>query len=200
MIHYLYRAIISPLIAPSMSPIHIIIWVSAVIFQLANGLSIGGWLAGYGPTTQLEWQNSAGGYDVGARMGIGLLVWVLGFLGNMYHDDELREIRRTALREQKERGEADRGKPGKQKSVDKVYMIPQNGLFRWILYPHYVLEWVEWSGFWLMGGLGCVPARTFLLNELGTMIPRGIQGVTWYVNRFGKEKVGSRKAFIPGVI
>ena len=183
-----------------MSPMHIIIWASAVAFQLVNGLSIGGWLAGYGPTTQLEWQNNAGGYDVGVRMCLGLLIWVFGFLGNMYHDDELREIRRAVLKEQKKREEAGSRKSGKPKGVDKVYMIPQNGLFKWILYPHYLLEWVEWSGFWLMGGLGCVPARNFLLNEMAAMIPRGVQGVTWYVNRFGEEKVGRRKAFIPGIL
>jgi 3-oxo-5-alpha-steroid 4-dehydrogenase 1 len=201
-IHYIYRAIIAPLIAPSMSPIHIIVWIFAVCFQLANSISIGGWLAGYGPSTPLEWENSAVGYDVTMRLGLGLLVWTVGFLGNMYHDDELREIRRAALREQKKREAAEGGTSGKGKGkgVDKVYMIPQNGLFRWILYPHYVLEWVEWSGFWLMAGVGCVPARSFLLNEIAAMVPRALRGLPWYVKRFGKERVGNRKALIPGVL
>jgi 3-oxo-5-alpha-steroid 4-dehydrogenase 1 len=196
-IHYLNRAILGPLIAPSMSPIHILVWALAVCFQVTNGLSIGGWLGGYGPTSRLEWQNTALGYDVGVRVGLGLLVWAVGFAGNVYHDDELREIRRTAMRDQKKKEAAD---GGKGKGVDKVYLIPQNGLFRWILYPHYVLEWVEWGGFWLMAGSGCVPARNFLLNEIAAMVPRAYRGRRWYVERFGKEKVGGRKALIPGLL
>lgn len=183
-----------------MSPIHIFVWLMAVHFQIANGLSIGGWLGGYGPTTDLDWQNSELGYSVGARFGLGLLIWALGFAGTVYHDDELREIRRAALREQKKREATDGGKYGKGKGVDKVYMVPEGGLFKWILYPHYLLEWVEWSGFWLMGGLAFVPARNFLQNEIAAMVPRALQGVPWYINKFGKEKVGSRKALIPGVL
>ena len=49
-------------------------------------------------------------------------------------------------------------------------------------------------------GWGCVPARTFLLNEIATMLPRALQGKQWYVEKFGKEKVGNRKAVIPGLL
>lgn len=97
-------------------------------------------------------------------MSEGLMVWALGLLGNIFHDDELREIRRAALRNQKKREqEKDEGRTpsplkwqarltsagqvGEKKGVDKVYMIPQNGLFRWIFYPHYLCEWIEWSMF-----------------------------------------------------
>lgn len=183
-----------------MSPIHILVWLFAVCFQLANGLSIGGWISGYGPSTQLEWQERAVGFDVASRVGLGLIVWTVGYLGNMYHDDVLRELRRVALREQKKRDASDGTVPVSGKGVDKVYMVPQNGLFRWILYPHYVLEWVEWAGFWLIGGWDCVPARNFLFNEISAMAPRAIRGLPWYINRFGKERVGNRKALIPGVL
>jgi 3-oxo-5-alpha-steroid 4-dehydrogenase 1 len=183
-----------------MSPIHIVVWIAAICFQITNGLSIGSWLAGYGPTTHLEWKNGAMSYGVGVRMGLGLLLWALGFAGNIYHDDVLRDIRRAAMREQKKREEADAGSAGKGKGVHKVYKIPQNGLFGWILYPHYLLEWIEWSGFWLVAGLDCVPARNFLLNEIAAMTPRAYRGREWYVKRFGREKVGGRKAIIPGII
>ncbi|KAJ5120593.1 uncharacterized protein N7515_009981 [Penicillium bovifimosum] len=34
----------------------------------------------------------------------------------------------------------------------KVYVIPPaRGVFRYILYPHYVFEWLEWTGFSLAG-------------------------------------------------
>jgi 3-oxo-5-alpha-steroid 4-dehydrogenase 1 len=217
--HYAYRALLAPLLLnPSMSPIHPLVWVSAVAFQLANAVSLGGWLGGYGPTTAAEW---------GARstaMRLGLVLWVFGLLGNMYHDDELREIRRAALRAQRRREleeaekeqqqeqeqaqeKGEKGEKGEkkkqqqqQKGVDKVYMLPENGLFRFILYPHYVCEWIEWAGFWMVGGRACGPARSFLLNEMASMVPRALQGKRWYVKRFGREKVGRRTALIPGVI
>ena len=131
------------------------------------------------------------------------MIFAAGLVGNIYHDDELREIRRAAARNIKRREEAQgekKNEGGKAKSVDKVYMMPQNGLFTWILYPHYLCEWVEWCGFWMIGGLGCVPVRIFVINEIATMTPRAVQGKRWYTERFGREKVGGRKAVIPGII
>ena len=127
------------------------------------------------------------------------MVFALGFLGNIYHDDELREIRRAAARNQ-QRKQADQQDPKKKTLVDKVYMMPANGLFRLVLYPHYLCEWIEWAGFWMVGGLGCVPARIFLINEIAAMLPRAIRGREWYIDRFGRDKVGRRKAVIPGIL
>ncbi|MCJ1259424.1 hypothetical protein MMC24_007261 [Lignoscripta atroalba] len=193
-IHYLYRAILAPLfLNPSMSPIHLLVWTSALSFQIINATCIGGWLAAYGPVTTKEWEGRVLWIEVG------MMIFAAGLLGNIYHDDELREIRRAAARDQKRREEAQAEK-GQKKNVDKVYMVPENGLFRVILYPHYLCEWIEWSGFWMIGGLGCVPARNFVINEITTMTPRAVQGWNWYVQRFGKEKIGSRKAVLPGVL
>lgn len=202
-VHYLYRALLSPLVLnPSMSPIHPLVWLFAFGFQIVNSISIGSWLAGYGPTRIEDWADRPGWIQ------LGMIIWAVGLLGNIYHDDELREIRRTALRKQRQQEkeqddsttrEAGKGK-GKGKGVDKVYLMPQNGLFHFILYPHYVCEWIEWAGFWMVGGLHCVPARTFLFNEISTMTPRALQGKRWYLDRFGADRVGSRTALIPGVL
>ena len=128
-----------------------------------------------------------------------MIMFGVGLLGNFYHDDELREIRRAAARKQ-ERREKARSEKGPNKNVDKVYMVPENGLFKLILFPHYLCEWIEWCGFWMIGGLGCVPARAFVVNEVFTMTVRAIQGWHWYVERFGKEKIGNRRAVIPGIL
>lgn len=176
-----------------MSPIHLLVWSAALSFQLFNSICIGGWLAGYGPTTTKDWEGSA------VRIELGMMIFALGLLGNMYHDDELREIRRAAARNQKRKEEAQNEK-GEKKSVSKVYMVPENGLFRIILYPHFLCEWIEWCGFWMIGGVACVPARAFVINEIATMTPRALMGKRWYLNRFGKEKIGSRKAVIPGIL
>ena len=197
MVHYVYRAVLSPLLNPSMSPVHAVVWLSAVIFQVINATSIGGWLAGHGPTSALDWSGRSGWIQ------LGIIIWAAGLLGNIYHDDELREIRRAAAaRAQTIDGDVTnaKGQKRKTKRVDKVYMMPQNGLFRFILYPHYVCEWIEWAGFWIVGGGRCTPARTFVLNEIATMAPRALQGKRWYLARFGRNQVGGRGALVPGVL
>lgn len=180
---------------PSMSPIHITVWAAALGFQLINATCIGGWLGGFGPTTNEEWS----GKSIGPRIEVGMMIFAVGLLANIYHDDELREIRRAAARNQKKRQER-QGEKGDGKGVDKVYLVPENGLFRAVMFPHYFCEWFEWGGFWCVGGLACVPARTFVINEVATMLPRALQGRQWYVQKFGREKIGERKAVIPGII
>lgn len=189
--HYLYRAWLYPYLQPTMSPIHVLPFVSAIAFNTVNGLSIGGWLAGYGRTTNADWAGDL------YRIEIGMVIWGWSWLLNIFHDDDLREIRRSALRMQKEKAEKEGKTP---EGVDKVYMIPKNGLFHFILYPHYLCEWFEWAGYWMIGGWDCVPARSFLINEIVTMLPRALQGKRWYIQKFGKERVGNRKAIIPGLL
>ncbi|KAG6009455.1 hypothetical protein E4U21_002370 [Claviceps maximensis] len=197
-IHYTYRALIFPLIQPSMSPIHILVALMALAFQLLNGISIGAWLAAYGPVTAEAWVlHSSVGQFV-----IGIAIFYIGLASNFFHDEELREIRRTEQRRQ-ERILGQRPGPdrrGAKISVQKHYQIPQAGLFRYVLYAHYLSEWVEWTGFLMAAGWGCVPAWTFLINEVCAMLPRAVKGKKWYMDKFGEEKVRGRWAVLPGVI
>jgi 3-oxo-5-alpha-steroid 4-dehydrogenase 1 len=189
-----------------MSPIHIFVWGMAFCFQLINAVSIGGWLGGYGPTTRAEWANFQGNYIAAARMELGLMLWAVGFILTIFHDDELREIRRAASRKQKKLAEQADPSTGKGKAadgktgVDKVYVIPKNGAFKWILFPHYLFEWLEWTGYAIMGGSNFGPGRSLIINEIATMLPRALQGKRWYIERFGKDKIGGRKAIIPGIL
>lgn len=191
-IHYIYRAILAPLwLNPSMSPMHPIVWISAFGFQVFNAISIGGYLAGYGPTTQEYWSGRQ------EAQFVGLVIWCWGLLGNIFHDDDLREIRRHADRKQRKEAK-EQGKP--IEGVDKIYMIPKNGLFKYVLHAHYLCEWIEWAGWWLIGGLAFHPGRNFLINEITTMLPRALQGKRWYEKKFGVQKLEGRKAVIPGLI
>ena len=176
-----------------MSPIHVVVWLGATIFQIVNGVCIGGYLAGYGPQSVYDWAGTA------PRIEIGTMIFVAGLAGNILHDDELREIRRAAAREQKQKAQI-QGEKVKEAKVDKVYKIPKNYLFSVVLYPHFFCEWVEWCGFWVIGGFACVPARIFVTNEIATMLPRALNGRRWYIRRFGKETIAERKAVIPGII
>ncbi|KAM0689819.1 hypothetical protein Q7P36_010690 [Cladosporium allicinum] len=193
-IHYVYRALICPLTAPSMSPIHPLVFISACAWNLMNGLSIGGWVGGYGPQTSGDWAGRL------YSMEIGLVIWGWGLLGNMFHDDDLREIRRSVIRMRKEKAAKEGKTEAQMEGVDKLYMLPKNGLFHYVLHAHYLCEWIEWTGFWILAGLGCVPARSFLFNEIATMLPRALAGKRWYEEKFGKEKVAGRKAVIPGLL
>jgi 3-oxo-5-alpha-steroid 4-dehydrogenase 1 len=191
-IHYLNRALISPLILnPSMSPIHPLVCLMAAGFQLANSISIGGWLAGYGPMSQ---------HQASSRMPyviLGFVIWFIGFILNIRCDDQLREIRRKASRKQKARAEKEKKSIN---TIDKVYELPSGELFDYCLDPHYFTEWVEWLGFWIIGGANCFPAQYFLMNEISTMLPSALRGKRWYIDKFGNDKVGSRTAVVPGII
>lgn len=62
-------------------------------------------------------------------------------------------------------------------------------------------EWIEWSGFCLIGGgpARFLPAALFVINEIATMLPRAIQGKGWYEEKFGK-KAPKRWAAVPGFV
>ncbi|KKA30416.1 hypothetical protein TD95_004580 [Thielaviopsis punctulata] len=194
-IHYIYRAILFPLLQPSMAPIHPLIWLSAVCFQVCNGISLGGWLGGYGDAHFT-------GVWAHVRFGAGVCVFFAGLAGNYVHDEELRQLRRTATNTQEPGKTAT--EHGMKASVagqgQDRYKLPQARLFRYILYPHYLCEWIEWLGFWMAAGWTCGPARAFVVNEVAAMLPRAIRGRQWYVEKFGAERVGKRWAVIPGLV
>ncbi|OAA55814.1 3-oxo-5-alpha-steroid 4-dehydrogenase family protein [Niveomyces insectorum RCEF 264] len=214
-IHYCYRAVLFPLIAPSMSPLHGAVWLMGVNFQLCNAICLGGWLAAYGPRTAADWSAQLGSWPT-VQFVAGVAVFFLGLAANYYHDDVLRAIRwrekerrAVAARQAKKDGgrttdgngaSAASVSPPRVPAVDKHYQLPEAGLFRYMLYPHYFVEWVEWTGFYMAAGWSCVPARMFVVNEIAAMLPRAVRGRAWYIERFGAEKVGSRWTIIPGVL
>ncbi|KAG7285404.1 hypothetical protein NEMBOFW57_010031 [Staphylotrichum longicolle] len=193
-IHYSYRAILYPFLQPSMSPLHILIFLAGLSFQLLNGLCIGAHLAAYGPVTA----------PPGRRPPSSPLASPCSTSASWPTTTTTTSCARSAARAAPARARAardggDAGSNANSKGVDKHYEMPQAGLFKVVLYPHYLVEWVEWFGFWMAAGWGCVPARCFLLNEVAAMLPRAVRGKRWYVEKFGEEAVGRRWAVIPGV-
>jgi 3-oxo-5-alpha-steroid 4-dehydrogenase 1 len=175
-----------------MSPMHIFVWLSAIGFQVLNATSLGSWLAAYGPVTASAWDPATGGVGL-PQFCLGVAVFYAGLAANFFHDEELRQIRRREARRQREQGKAGGG-------VAKHYRIPEAGLFRYMLYPHYFCEWIEWTGFWIAAGWGCTPARAFLVNEIFTMLPRAVNGRAWYAETFGEDKIKHKYAVIPGIL
>lgn len=171
-------------------------WASAVGFQLVNGTLIGSWLAAYGPVTKEAWNAQLSPFPT-LQLAVGVTLFFLGLSANYYHDEELRVIRRREQQRQERLAKQPGAKPG---SVDKHYQIPQAGLFEYVLYPHYLVEWVEWTGFYIACGFNCLPALMFVVNEVAAMLPRAVSGRRWYVAKFGEEKIRSKRAIIPGVL
>ena len=78
--HYINRSIVSVIMSPSngFSPMNIAVPLSAIFFNFVNG-----WLNGW-------WLGSAGGSKVdqaSLSYWSGLVVMVIGFIGNVYHDE-----------------------------------------------------------------------------------------------------------------
>jgi len=194
-IHYTYRALLFPFLQPSMAPIHALVWLFAGVFQVFNGTLIGSWLAAYGPTTGEAWEAQLWGGT--AQFVFGISLFYFGLATNYYHDDELREIRRREMARQERIARKEGRDP---RSVSKHYSVPEAGFFKYMLYPHYFVEWVEWTGFWIACGWRCAPAMMFVVNEVAAMLPRAVRGKGWYEEKFGKEKIRGRWAVIPGVI
>jgi 3-oxo-5-alpha-steroid 4-dehydrogenase 1 len=194
-IHYSYRAVLFPFLQPSMADMHVVMALFATVFQLTNGLCLGSWLAAYGPRDQAAWRAQLAPLPT-LQFAAGIAIFYLGLAANYYHDEELREIRRREERRQA-RIAREQGRPAA--SVTKHYAIPEAGLFRYMLYPHYFVEWIEWTGYYMACGWGCVPARMFVINEFFAMLPRAVRGKRWYEERFGKEKIRGKWAVLPGI-
>ncbi|OGM47077.1 hypothetical protein ABOM_003746 [Aspergillus bombycis] len=173
LIHYANRAVISPLVAaPSMSPIHALITVSGLAFNWFTSTSLAAWLVGYHVPVAGYRTDGFGDSDTSTTRPVisdylpylGLVLFFLGMAGNIISERTFFRLRREAadqLHTQKE----SHAKNAANK-YSKVYVIPPaQGLFRFILYPHYVFEWLEWTGFILVG-TAVYPASGAVAPEL----------------------------------
>ncbi|KAJ4551745.1 hypothetical protein HRR77_002974 [Exophiala dermatitidis] len=194
-LHYAYRAVISPLyLAPSMSPIHPIIAAAMAFHQFVNSSNIACGLV-------YSAKDIEHGPIISFASIFGLFLFLLGFAGNIRAENTLFNLRRgAAKRKAKSEGKA-------QITYDKVYVVPPaEGLFKYVLFPHYVFEWIEWAGYWILAGrwgLGWgyrSPALWFLIVEVATMLPRAVSGRRWYEEKFGKRAVAGRAGAIPGLL
>lgn len=178
LIHYANRAIVSPwFAAPSMSPIHLLVASFAVLFNWFNSSSIAAWLVGYhvpvsqgfktdgaaaGPSTATFFHgHQPPPFSTRVLPVIGLALFVVGITGNIYSERALYRLRR----EEADKRSAKKESTNCGNKYSKVYVMPpRQGVFRFILYPHYVFEWVEWLGFALVG-TAVFPSRQFAITS-----------------------------------
>ncbi|EXJ80149.1 hypothetical protein A1O1_08291 [Capronia coronata CBS 617.96] len=176
-----------------MSPIHPVVAAAMALHQFANSSNIACGLVYAAPTGNDGTRPLASFASV-----VGLILFFLGLAGNIAAENTLFELRRgAAKRKAKSEGRV-------QITYDKVYVVPPpEGLFKYLLFPHYVSEWLEWTGFWILAGAWGLswgyrsPALWFLVVEVTTMLPRAVTGRRWYEEKFGKRAVARRAGAIP---
>ncbi|KAK4941838.1 hypothetical protein LTR10_018314 [Elasticomyces elasticus] len=200
-IHYVNRAFIMPLFtAPSMSPIHPIIAAAMALHQYLNSSNIGSWLV-YSTLEGDFWDRTIFSFNAVCLTIVGLAMFNEGLWSNIQAETTLHNLRRDAAkRRAKSEGKV-------EVTYDKVYVIPPpEGYFKNILFPHYVWEWLEWTGYWILGGAWGLgwgyqsPALWFVIVEIATMLPRAVRQLGWYEEKFGKRAIAGRAAVIPGYL
>lgn len=193
LVHYANRSLVSTCRNPSRARMHLAVPLSAIVFNAANGFTVGMYVAGgFADST------AAAGHQDGALVPsgglrpdswwarplfwIGMTVWLVGFASNIYHDEVLYSLKRER------RGPSPSPNPATARSqVDTPssslssgggggggsrYSIPprSKGLFRYVSHPSYLSEWLEWTGYLLATfSLGPAPFP----SHAATLVSRG---------------------------
>ncbi|KAF8624411.1 hypothetical protein AX15_005892 [Amanita polypyramis BW_CC] len=170
LVHYANRALISPLRAPSRSKSHIIIPLCGTSFNVINGFLMGAYLTS--PYARMYLGKAYTFQRTSFYVGIGL--WFIGFVGNVVHDEILADIRRKAKSKGKGKAEEDQdGKKDKPNGspMKEYYGIPHGLLYRYISFPNYLCEWIEWFGFALAAApLPIDPSPSALIKDVVNML------------------------------
>lgn len=165
--HYINRSIVFPLRFPNKQKLMpLTIMINAVVFNVVNS-SINGYYLGsvkpyYDHDYYMQWCFIAG-----------ILLFVLGWLINIYSDNVLLGLR----------------KPG-----ESGYKIPHGGLFEYVSAPNYLGEMIEWLGYAI--AVGGLPAWSFAVWTAANLVPRAMAHHHWYQQQF-PDYPANRKALIP---
>lgn len=154
LIHYTNRAIIYPMRATSMAPIHVLTFTCSVFFNLLNGYTNGMWIGRHSNATDTQFW-------------CGMAIWATGFVSNIYHDSILFHLRRK----------------NQEKDNKKKYFIPHGGLYEYISCPNYFSESVEWLGY-CVASHASIPSVIFAVATMANLFPRAWKTHAWYKNQF----------------
>ena len=149
----------------------IVVMLSGWIVTTLHGYLNAVFISQLGEHLTLEWLSDP-------RFIIGLLIYFTGYTLNIYSDAIIRRLR---TKEEVAKG-------------DKIYHIPQGGLFRYVSNPSYFAELLSFLGFaiatWSLG------AVFILLVSAANLIPRALQIHQWYQKKFDNYP-SQRKVMIP---
>jgi len=166
-LHYVQRAVIFPFrLKTKGKKMPVIIVLSAILFNGVNGFINGYWLSKFVLDSDTVRFNNL-------HLLVGIVLFLLGFVINQYHDQLLIKLR----------------------SGKKIgYEVPYGGLFKYVSCPNYFGEIISWLGFFIVT-LG-LPAFAFLVWTLVNLIPRALDHHKWYKKEF-QNYPEDRKAVFP---
>jgi hypothetical protein len=168
-IHYFNRVIIFPLrIRITGKKMPLVIMIFALFFNLINGFINGYWIGKLSPSYAENWLTDP-------RFILGSILFVSGFVINLYHDRILINLRKSG----------------------GGYKIPFGGLFRFVSCPNFLGEIIEWAGFALM--TWCLPTLSFFIWTMVNLIPRALDHHRWYRKNF-RDYPKNRKAVFPSLL
>lgn len=104
---------------------------------------------------------------------VGLVMFIVGIVGNFYHHTLLSKLR---------------------KNNEKEYKIPMGGLFKLVICPHYFFEIMIFFGFSFISQTPL--AFACALGDSCYLIARSYETKKWYVNKF-EDFPNSIKCVIP---
>jgi 3-oxo-5-alpha-steroid 4-dehydrogenase 1 len=200
LIHYINRSTIYTYRAISIAPINIMAFLSAILFNLINGYSLGRWISVFGNYTEERYKEPS--------FIIGIIIFFIGMWINIDHDNIMFELRRKNLSKISLEKKFDTKNEGNQiddnnnnstivNDIRKRYFIPNEKLFNYVSCPGYLGETIEWIGYAIASWYS-LPALLFALATPANLFPRAGQTLKWYRENF-KEYPKERKAIIPFV-
>ncbi|TSA25235.1 MAG: DUF1295 domain-containing protein [Bacteroidetes bacterium] len=168
-LHYINRTFIFPFrLRTRGKRMPLAIVFMALGFNFVNGF-INGYYLGSLTSYPISWVTDP-------RFIAGIVMFLGGTVLNWQSDDILIHLR----------------KPG-----ETGYIIPKQGLFRYISCPNHFSEMVEWFGFAMM--TWSTPALAFAIWTMVNLLPRALHHHRWYKTTF-PDYPASRKALIPFIL
>jgi len=170
MFHYVNRTLIYPFrLRTKGKKMPLMIVFMALGFNFVNGFINGYYLGSLATMYTLAWFTDP-------RFIAGIIMFFGGAVINWQADDILIHLR----------------KPG-----ETSYIIPRQGLFKYISCPNHFGEIIEWFGFAMM--TWSTPALAFAIWTLVNLLPRALHHHNWYRGTF-PDYPSKRKALIPFIL
>jgi len=167
-LHYLNRSIIYPLRQINPHPMPISIAIFAFIFNIFNGFFNGFYLGNI--------REYPSDYIFEPNFIFGSILFMIGAIINIKSDNILLRVR----------------------AEKNGYHIPHGFMYRYISFPNYFGEILEWIAFaimtWSLAGL------SFAIWTIANLGPRALKGHQWYHEKFKEEYPANRKAIIPKIL
>jgi protein-S-isoprenylcysteine O-methyltransferase Ste14 len=168
--HYTNRSLVYPLRTKTKNKkMPVLIVLFALIFNVMNGF-LNGY---YFNVIRYEYESY---WLADPRFIAGFIFFMTGIYLNIRSDETLLSLRKNST---------------------PAYNIPSGGLYRYISFPNFFGEIIEWGGFALM--TWSPAALAFALWTFFNLVPRSLDHHRWYKNKF-KDYPSHRKAIIPFIL